>query len=158
MPLLKKNYIVIADRYIYTAMTRDAANGAGKMIGRIIYNLVRKPDLLIFHNVAPNICLDRIKRRGKILFHTNQKIQRSNALKDKDLYYLKKLNNEYMRLLSFIRESKETNIIVVNDGRANVLSCIKRYLDKKTKKKTVNDMGEMTNGKETARHYYSEKS
>src|SRR5690554_8097334 len=36
-PSLRRNRIVIADRYIYTALTRDAANGAVGLHGRLLF-------------------------------------------------------------------------------------------------------------------------
>ncbi|MFZ5989709.1 MAG: dTMP kinase [Bacillota bacterium] len=160
IPLLKQNYIVIADRYIYTALTRDAANGAGRMLGRILHGFFRKPDLLFFHSVTPEVCLERIKCRGKVLFHTNNRILKNNTIKNKDLYYLKKLDREYMKLISCLQNRGETNIVVVSNDSSNLMGYVEGYLDKKITSKrvnTVNSIGVMTNGKKAAKGCYTEK-
>lgn len=109
-PCLKKNYVVIADRYIYTAITRNKVNGTGVFCDNIIYNLIRKPDLLLYHNTPPRICLERIKQRGKNLFHTNKRILNNKLIKNKDLYYLKKLEREYKKLLADKKILNDTTI------------------------------------------------
>jgi dTMP kinase len=64
LPLLKKGYIVLADRYIYSGFTRDAINGTGNFFSKFIERIARKPDLLFFFNTSPAICYERIKLRG----------------------------------------------------------------------------------------------
>jgi len=47
-PLLRKKYIVIADRYAFTGLVRDAVNGGSLFIGKRIWPLIRKPNLIFF--------------------------------------------------------------------------------------------------------------
>ncbi len=131
IPLLKRGYIIIADRYIYTALTRDAVNGAGLLSSRILYHMVRKPDLLFFYDTHPQVCYKRINARGKLLFHTNRYILENRLLKNKDLFYLKKLKNEYVRLLSSPEVKKHANIIFIGDNYNDVGVCVNAYLTRK---------------------------
>jgi len=60
LPLLHAGYIVLADRYSYTAFARDAARGCDREWIRKLYNFARKPDLVFFFNVPPDIALQRV--------------------------------------------------------------------------------------------------
>ncbi|HEY0828908.1 MAG TPA: thymidylate kinase [Bacilli bacterium] len=131
IPSLKKNHIIIADRYIYTAISRDAVNGAGRLIGRLMLRYVRKPDLVLFYNTPPHLCYNRIKTRGKALFHTNKFIRYNKRLKNKDLYYLKKMKKEYIRLFTGLKVKKSTNIIFVNNALMNTNSHVEQYIYQK---------------------------
>ena len=130
MPLLQKNYIVIADRYIFTGLTRDMANQANQFIGNLLSKLVRKPDLLFFYDIKPEICYERIRTRGKRLFHTNQKILKSRILKNKELYYLKKIEKNYVRLFMKGKYLKDTNLIFLRNS-TDSYDFVLRYLSSK---------------------------
>lgn len=125
IPLLKENYILIADRYVYTGLTRDIANGARGRLGRWIYRIVIKPDLLFFYDIDPRVCYERISKRGKDLFHTNKSIMKSKTLKNKNLYYLAKIRREYLRLFDNPEVRKETRIIRFKDNN----ECFKKHVE-----------------------------
>jgi dTMP kinase len=60
LPMLHAGYIVVADRYIYTAFARDAARGCSREWIRKLYGYARHPDLTIFFDVPLNVALKRI--------------------------------------------------------------------------------------------------
>ncbi len=128
LPLLKKNYVLIADRYIYTGLTRDSVNGAGGKIGRLLHRFVIKPTMVFFLDVSPEECDRRIKKRGKDLFHTNKLIRENKLLKNKELYYLNKLRDEYLLLINSKAIQNETNIITVNEDSDIVVKCVNDYI------------------------------
>lgn len=127
-PQLKKNYILIADRYIYTGLTRDSANGASGRLGKILYKKIIKPDLTFFLDVSPKECYKRIQKRGKTLFYTNKMIRESTIIKNKDLFYLMKLRKEYLHLFSDHNVKNNTQIIWVSNNKDIVKRCIGNYL------------------------------
>ncbi len=110
-PALNKNYILIADRYLYTGYTRDIANGASKIIGNRLKESIRKPDLIFFYDVDVQVCYERIEKRGKTLFRPNKKLQGNEALKNENIEYLINLKQEYLNLFQSSVLAKETNII-----------------------------------------------
>lgn len=112
LPLLRKNYYVIADRYIYTGLTRDIVNGTKFRVGQLISLFVRQPDYIYFIDTPPNVCFERIKKRGKPLFHTNKRILKSKLLRNKTLYYLKKVRREYLKLFEDLKT--KTNIKIIH--------------------------------------------
>ena len=59
-PALKAGFIVLADRYAYTAFARDVARGVDKNWVREVYNFAIKPDLAIYFDIAPKDAMERI--------------------------------------------------------------------------------------------------
>jgi dTMP kinase len=59
-PLLRAGYIVLADRYIYTALARDTVRGCDKTWVRNMYSYARKPDLTFYFRVPIETAVNRI--------------------------------------------------------------------------------------------------
>lgn len=128
-PSLNRNCIVIADRYVHTGLTRDNSNMVKNSFGKLIYKLVRKPDLLLYHDISAKVCLERIKSRGKSLFYTNKEIISSSKLEDKDLCYLNFLEKEYKKLLS--SSNKQSNIYYVSNDVQEIGQLVGEYIIEK---------------------------
>ena len=60
VPALKAGFIVLADRYVYTAFARDVARGVDKNWVRNMYGFAINPDLAIYYNVPVETSLARI--------------------------------------------------------------------------------------------------
>jgi dTMP kinase len=60
LPMLHAGYIVLADRYIYTAFARDAVRGVDREWVRNLYRFAIKPDLTFFFNVPLEVALGRL--------------------------------------------------------------------------------------------------
>ncbi len=60
VPLLKAGYIVLCDRYIFTAFARDAVRGCDREWLRKMYSFARLPDVTFYFNVPLNTALNRI--------------------------------------------------------------------------------------------------
>lgn len=136
LPSLLSRKIVIADRYVYTGLTRDAVNGAWKKPGRVISRFVRKPDHIYFIDTPSGICLERLKARNTKLFHTNRRIRESRLLKNKDLYYLNKMRNEYNRLFADTEQLKSDKVLQVVESENNSIdwSIVTQICDTKIEK------------------------
>lgn len=119
-PLLRSNRIVIADRYVYTGVTRDSVNGSGQTLGRLISRVVRTPDLVVFYDTPPTICLERIRERGKALFHPNR------ALCNRDLIYLTSMRSQYICL--FAKQSVEV-VVYPPDYTARIGMDVERHVE-----------------------------
>jgi dTMP kinase len=59
-PLLHAGYLVLADRYIYTAFARDYVRGCDREWIRKLYSYARRPDLTFFFNVPLKVAQSRI--------------------------------------------------------------------------------------------------
>ena len=60
LPLLRAGYIVLCDRYIFTAFARDTVRGCQPAWVRGIYNFAAMPDMLFFFRAGLEISLQRI--------------------------------------------------------------------------------------------------
>jgi dTMP kinase len=70
IPPLKAGMIVLADRYAYTAFTRDAARGVDRQWVRDLYGFAVKPDVRLYFRVPIEVSLERLlARRVKLKFY-----------------------------------------------------------------------------------------
>lgn len=60
MPLLQAGFIVLADRYIYTAFARDTVRGCDREWVRQLYGFARPPDITFYFDVPLEMGLRRI--------------------------------------------------------------------------------------------------
>ena len=69
LPLLRAGYIVLCDRYIFTAFARDVVRGCTPEWVRGIYNFAARPDLTFFFKADLEVSLNRIlEGRPKLKF------------------------------------------------------------------------------------------
>ena len=59
-PALKAGFVVLADRYVYTAFARDAARNVDPKWVRDMYDFAIKPDLTFYFDISPRDSLERI--------------------------------------------------------------------------------------------------
>lgn len=126
-PHLKKQHVIVADRYYYTGLTRDAANGAWKWPGRMLCRWLRQPDWLFFCETEAAICYERIQQRGKPLFHTNKKIHRDTSGRDKELLYLELMYSEYVHMLDKLAD-RPINIVTMGKEPASLAKSLVQYI------------------------------
>lgn len=70
LPLLRSGYIVLADRYVYTAFARDAVRGCDRAWLRQLYSYASPPDITLFFKVQLNVALRRIlDGRPQLKYH-----------------------------------------------------------------------------------------
>jgi len=69
LPLLRAGYVVLCDRYIFTAFARDVTRGCPPDWVRGVYNFAAQPDLTIFFKADLEVSLSRIlEGRPKLKF------------------------------------------------------------------------------------------
>ena len=70
MPLLKAGYIVLCDRYKFTAFARDTVRGCSPDWVRRIYSFAALPDLTFFFKAPLEVSLNRILQgRPQLKYH-----------------------------------------------------------------------------------------
>lgn len=70
LPPLRAGYIVLCDRYIYTAYARDIARGCDHEWVRTLYDFAVTPTLTLYFQVALDISVNRILiRRKRLKYH-----------------------------------------------------------------------------------------
>lgn len=79
-PALKAGFIVLADRYAYTAFARDVARGVDPNWVRGVYNFAIKPDLSVYFDIDPKTSLERIcsNRRVPKFYEAGMDLKLSN--------------------------------------------------------------------------------
>ena len=69
-PLLRAGYVVLADRYIYTAFARDVVRGCHPRWVRNMYDFAVRPDIAFYFKVPVDVAFDRIvKGRPKLKYY-----------------------------------------------------------------------------------------
>ena len=70
LPLLRAGYLVLCDRYVYTAFARDAVRGCSRAWLRNLYGFARRPDLTLFFDTPLPVALSRIlSGRPQLKYH-----------------------------------------------------------------------------------------
>lgn len=70
MPLLRQGYLVLADRYIFTALARDAVRGCDRDWVRTMYSFAMQPDLTFYFSLPLDVAVNRILAgRPAIKYH-----------------------------------------------------------------------------------------
>ncbi len=67
IPALRAGFIVLADRYIYTLMTRDLARGADRAWTRNLYSPAVTPDAVFYFRVSAAQLVDRNFQKNSTL-------------------------------------------------------------------------------------------
>jgi dTMP kinase len=113
LPLLKAGYIVLADRYIYTAFVRDAVRGCDRDWVRRLYSFASRPDLTFFFDVPLNVALDRIlDGRPQLKYHeAGMDLGLSNDPYESFKIFQGMLNEEYHRI------AEEYGFVLINAER-----------------------------------------
>jgi len=60
VPALQRGAVVLADRYVYTALARDLARGVEKSWVEDLYRFALRPDLSIYFQISAEQSLERI--------------------------------------------------------------------------------------------------
>ncbi len=69
-PLLRAGYIVLSDRYIYTALARDIVRGCNRKWVENIYDYAIKPDVVFYYQVPITVAVNRIiSGRSKLKYY-----------------------------------------------------------------------------------------
>lgn len=66
LPALKSGFIVLADRYIYTAIARGIPRGADKQWLRDLYGFALVPDLVFYLQITVQDLVQRVLAAGKM--------------------------------------------------------------------------------------------
>ncbi|WP_278465353.1 dTMP kinase [Saccharolobus islandicus] len=62
LPMLKSGFVVICDRYIYTAYARDVVRNVDFNWVKKLYSFAIKPNFTFYIRVTPEVTLERIKK------------------------------------------------------------------------------------------------
>jgi len=115
LPLLRAGYIVLCDRYVFTAFARDVTRGCPPDWVRGIYNFAAQPDLTFFFKADLEVSLNRIlEGRPKLkFFEAGMDLRLSSDPYESFRIFQGRILEQYMAM------SKEFNFIGM-DANQNV--------------------------------------
>ena len=114
LPLLKAGYIVLSDRYIFTAFARDATRGCDRQWLRSLYSFAIQPDITFFFQVPLQVALDRILGGRPVLKYHEAGMDMGFS---KDPYesfaiFQGKINDEYHKM------TEEFGLVVIDAAKS----------------------------------------
>lgn len=109
IPALKAGFIVILDRYVYTAFVRDSVRGHDINWVKKLYDFAPEPDLVFYLDVSVDVLLKRIiGSTGLDYYESGRDIGLSTDIYNSFEIYQKRCIEEYKKL------QKEYNFIKVD--------------------------------------------
>jgi dTMP kinase len=100
LPPLRAGYLVVCDRYAYTAFVRDAARGCDPNWVRTIYSFAPRPDRVFYFRVPVAVTLKRkLASRLKINYYeAGMDLGLSDDIQESYVRFQSRLKREYERL------------------------------------------------------------
>jgi dTMP kinase len=113
LPMLRAGFVVLADRYVYTAFARDAVRGCDRTWLRRLYSFARPPDLTFFFEVPLTVALRRIlDGRPQLKYHeAGMDLGLSADPYESFRLFQGRIYEEYLRM------SKEFGFLTIEAGR-----------------------------------------
>ena len=114
-PLLRAGYVVLADRYVYTAYARDIVRGCSPKWVCKIYNFAVKPDIVFYFRIPIDIAIERIlSGRPKLKYYeAGMDLNLSNDPYESYRIFQSRIVDEYESMIG-------SEGFTVIDGRADI--------------------------------------
>jgi dTMP kinase len=131
LPALQAGFIVIADRYMYTAFARNTAMGADPAWTRDLFGMALVPDLVLYLEIDVETLIPRVVQgKGMDYWESGMHLALGTDLFDSFQRYQSSLIEEYRRLASefgFVTVDARRSIDdVQNELRAHISNYLKR--------------------------------
>ncbi len=113
-PLLCAGYIVLADRYFFTAFARDAVRGCDRQWVMNNYSFATLPDITFYFRLQPKIAIDRIlDGRPTLKFHeAGMDLNISTDSYESFRIFQGRINDEYAKM------AKNFNFQIINAAKS----------------------------------------
>lgn len=100
IPALQAGYVVLADRYIFTLMARDAVRGMSRKWSHDLFGFAVVPDLVFYLDVAPEELVHRVfeKRSSLDYYESGMDMGLSEEMYDSFMIYQKLIAAEFRRM------------------------------------------------------------
>jgi dTMP kinase len=99
LPALQAGFIVIADRYMYTAFARNTVMGAEPAWTRDLFGMALVPDLVLYLDIDVGALVPRVVQgKGMDYWESGMHLALGTDLFDSFLRYQRRLISEYRRL------------------------------------------------------------
>jgi dTMP kinase len=100
IPALRSGYMVLADRYIYTLMARDAVRGMDRKWCHELFGFAVVPDLIFSLEVSPQELVHRVFQRQNTLdfYEAGMDMGIAEEMYDSFIHYQKLIAAEFRRM------------------------------------------------------------
>ena len=97
IPALRSGFIVLADRYIYTLMSRAIVRGVEPSWVRDVYSIALVPDAVFYLTVSPKILVERNLRKHAVLdyWESGMDMHRSSSMYASFIEYQRLIQKEF---------------------------------------------------------------
>ncbi len=132
VPALKAGFIVLADRYVYTAFARDVARGVDPEWVRNMYGFSINPDLALYFQVPVEISLDRIcTNRAPKFYEAGMDLHLSNDPYESYKIFQGRVINEYDKMVDQYDLIKIDGTDTVHNQQICFRNIVKKVLEEK---------------------------
>lgn len=119
IPALRSDFIVLADRYIYTLIARAATRGIQRDYLHGLYEMALRPDLTFWLNVRPEAAFEREFRKSHTIsyWESGRDLSLSDDLFQSFIMYQAKIKKEFEALSEkqkFLAMDGEASVATVN--------------------------------------------
>ena len=113
VPALRAGYIVLADRYIYTLMARDAVRGMSKRWSHQLFGFAIVPDLVFYLDVHPEELVHRVFQKNTFLdyYESGADLGLSDDMYESFMIYQGLIAKEFRNM------QKRYNLVLINGNR-----------------------------------------
>jgi dTMP kinase len=114
IPALRSGYIVLADRYIYTLMARDAVRGISKRWSHQLFGFAIVPDLVFYLDVDPNELVHRVFQKNAFLdyYESGADMGLSDDMYESFIIYQRMIAKEFRTM------QKRYSLVLVDGNRS----------------------------------------
>jgi dTMP kinase len=141
LPALQAGFIVIADRYMYTAFARNTVMGADPAWTRDLFGMALVPDLVLYLDVDVDTLVPRVVQgKGMDYWESGMHLALGTDLFDSFIRYQRSLIDEYRRLaeeFGFLTIDARRSI---DDVQTGLRMHITEYLQKVTNHHAADDV------------------
>lgn len=132
VPALKAGFIVLADRYVYTAFARDVARDVDKKWVRNMYNFAIKPDLTVYYEVSAKISLERLcQNRQPKFYEAGMDLQLSNNPYKSYMLFQNRVIEQYKNMVDEYNLVKIDAVETIHQKQAYLRKIVVELLNKK---------------------------
>ena len=113
IPALRAGYIVLADRYIYTLMAREAVRGISRRWSHNLFSFALVPDLVFYLDVEPEELVHRVFQKNAYLdyYESGTDMGLSDDMFESFLIYQRMIAKEFRKM------QRRYNLVIINGNR-----------------------------------------
>jgi dTMP kinase len=114
IPALRAGYVVLADRYIYTLLAREAVRGISRRWSHNLFSFAIVPDLVFYLDVEPKELVHRVFQKNAYLdyYESGADMGLADDMFESFIKYQDMIAKEFRRM------QKRYNLIIIDGNRS----------------------------------------